>query len=356
MTLTEIFDNALANNASDIHLIADSHPVIRVDGKLAAITTIPQLTPQDIETIITPILTDPQKEVLVNNRSLDFSHAYGVEGRSEKGRFRINLYYQKDTLAAAFRVLPKQIKTIEELGLPQICHTFAALKQGFILVTGPTGQGKSTTLASIINEINMTRPVNIITIEDPIEYIYPPGKSIISQREIGIDTLSWGEALRSALREDPDVLLIGEMRDPESTASAITIAETGHLVFSTLHTNSASQSINRIIDSFPEHQQNQIKIQLSTTIGGIISQRLVPRIDGGRVVASEIMIATNAIRSNIREGKTHLLDSTIETSQDAGMISLEASLADLVKRGIISVDVAQGYSLRKELLTRLISS
>lgn len=201
----------------------------------------------------------------------------------------------------------------------------------------------------------MTQEANIITIEDPIEYIYPKGKSIISQRELGIDTLSWAESLRSSLREDPDVLLVGEMRDPESIASAITMAETGHTVFSTLHTNSAAQTIDRAIDSFPENQQSQIRAQLSGSIGGVISQRLVPRIDGGRVVAAEIMVANNAIRSNIREGKTHLIDSIIETSQEAGMIPLEMSLANLVKEGVITLEVAKGYAMRQESFTQLVA-
>ena len=238
--------------------------------------------------------------------------------------------------------------------LPKICHDFAKLKQGFVLVTGPTGHGKSTTIAAMINEINMTDEANIITIEDPIEYIYPKGKSIISQREIGGDTLSWAESLRSALRQDPDVILIGEMRDPESIASAITMAETGHLVFSTLHTNSASQSVDRIIDSFPEKQQNQIRAQLSGALVGIISQRLIPKIDNGRIVAAEVMIANNAIKSNIREAKTHLIDSIIETSQNEGMIPLETSLAMLVKEGVITLETARSYVLRPESFAQLI--
>lgn len=213
------------------------------------------------------------------------------------------MFFQRDTVAASLRLLPSTVKTIEELNLPNICHTFASYKQGFVLVTGPTGHGKTTSIASMVNEINMTRSENIITIEDPIEYVYSRGKSIISQREIGQDTHSWNESLKSILREDPNVVVIGEMRDPESIASAITIAETGHLVFSTLHTNSASQSIDRIIDSFPEVQQNQVRIQLSAALAGIISQRLIPTINGERTVACEILIATNAIRSNIREAK-----------------------------------------------------
>lgn len=354
MTIQELFEKTIAGNASDLHLVAGIPPTIRVDGKLIAIASYPPLTNQDIEGLIFSILTPEQKELFLTNRSLDFSYGFGGGDYGEKGRFRINIYYQRNTVAGAFRLLPAKVKTIEELKLPQICHTFAKLKQGFVLVTGPTGHGKSTTIASIINEVNMTEAANIITIEDPIEYVYPKGRSIISQREIGIDSHSWAESLKSALREDPDVVLIGEMRDPESIASAITMAETGHLVFSTLHTNSAAQSIDRIIDSFSERQQNQIRAQLAGSLGGIISQRLIPRIDGGRIVACEVMIANNAIKSNIREGKTHLIDSILETSQDVGMIPLEASLAALVKEGVVTLDTARGYVLRQESFNQLV--
>lgn len=355
MTIQELFDKTIQSNASDLHLLAGVFPMIRIDGKLTPITSAPALTNQEIEALVFSILNEAQKEMFLANRSIDFSYAYGGGDYGDKGRFRINLYYQRNTVAGAFRLLPPKVKTIEELFLPKICHTFSNLKQGFILVTGPTGHGKSTTLASIINEINMSRPANIITIEDPVEYVYPPGKSIISQRELGSDTLSWGESLRSSLREDPDVLLVGEMRDPESIASAITIAETGHLVFSTLHTNSASQSVDRMIDAFPESQQSQIRIQLASTLEGIISQRLISRIDGGRVPAVEILIGTNAVKSNIREGKTHLIDSIIETSQDIGMISLEVSLAELVKQGIVALETARSYALRQETFLNLVS-
>lgn len=349
MDLKELFTKTIAANASDIHILAKNPPLLRVDGNLLSLTN-EDLSAAEIEEMCFSILSESQKEMLINNRTLDFS--YSFEEENIKGRFRINLYYQKNTLAGAFRLLPPIIKTIDELKLPSICHSFARLKQGFILVTGPTGHGKSTTLAAIMDEINEERSVNIITIEDPIEYMYEKKKATISQREIGSDTYSWSEALKSILREDPDVVLIGEMRDPESIASAVTIAETGHLVFSTLHTNSAAQSIDRIIDSFPEHQQSQIKIQLAATLEGIISQRLLPKIEGGRVVATEILLGTNAIRSNIREGKTHLIDSIIETSQAEGMISLDLSLATLVKEGLISSETAKSYSLHDKQLSR----
>lgn len=354
MDLGVLLDKAIISNASDLHLLSGIQPTLRIDGRLTPLQSFNPLTNQEVEALIFSIINEAQKESLVTNRVLDFSYAHGGGDYGDKGRFRVNLYYQKGTLAGAFRLLPPKVKTVEELSLPKICHYFAELKQGFILVTGPTGHGKSTTIASIVNEINMTKAANIITIEDPIEYIYPKGKSIFSQRELGIDTHSWGEGLRSILREDPDVVVIGEMRDPESIASAITIAETGHLVFSTLHTNSASQTIDRIIDAFPEHQQNQIRVQLSNTLEGVISQRLIPKIDAGRVVAYEVLIANPAIKANIREGKTHLIDSIIETSQDVGMIPLELSLADLVKQGLVSLDVARGYALREKELLRLV--
>lgn len=354
MSIQELFDKTIASGASDLHLIAGVPPAIRIDGRLISLSSYQELTNKDIEELIYSIITPEQKELFLTNRSLDFSFGFGGGDYGERGRFRINIYFQRGTQAGAFRLLPAQVKTIEELSLPQVCHQFAKLKQGFILVTGPTGHGKSTTIASIINEINMTQQANIITIENPIEYVYPKGRSIISQREIGIDSLSWAESLKSALREDPDVIMIGEMRDPESIASAITMAETGHIVFSTLHTNSASQTVDRIIDSFPEKQQNQIRAQLSQSLGGIISQRLIPKIDAGRIVACEIMIANNAVKSNIREGKTHLLDSIIETSQETGMLPLETSIAALVKQGFITLEVAKSYVLRQESFNQLI--
>jgi twitching motility protein PilT len=355
MDIKSLFDKTIELNASDLHLLAGMNPVFRVDGKLAQMTNLPVLSTKDIDTMVGSLLSQSQKEMLVANRALDFSFGYGGGDYGSKGRFRINLYFQRGTLAGAFRLLPPKVRTMEELHLPKIVHKFAELQQGFILITGPTGHGKSTTLSAVINEINMTRADNIITVEDPIEYVYPKGKSVISQRELGQDTHSWKEALRSALREDPDVVLVGEMRDPESIAAAITLAETGHLVFSTLHTNSAAQAIDRIIDSFPEHQQSQIRIQLASTLEGVVSQRLIPQVDGGRIIACEVLLGTNAVKSNIREGKTHLIDSIIETSQDVGMIPLEVSLASLVRGGNITLDTARSFTSREKELLRLIS-
>ncbi len=353
MTITELFEKTIAENASDLHLLAASPPVLRIDGTLQKISA-DLLNTEQINEMIVSLLSENQKELFLENKSLDFSYGFGGGAYGDRGRFRINIYFQRGTAALAARLLPPKVKTIDELHLPQIIHRFPQLRQGFVLLTGPTGHGKSTTLAAIINEINMARGDNILTIEDPIEYMYPPGKSIVSQRELGLDTLSWHEALKSALREDPDVVLIGEMRDTDSIASAMTIAETGHLVFSTLHTNSASQTIDRIIDSFPEHQQNQIRIQLAGTIAGIVSQRLIPKIEGGRVVATEVLMGTQAVKSTIRDGKTHLLDSIMETSKDDGMFLLEHSLSTLVKEGAITLESANAYAQRPGTLTRLI--
>ncbi|MEK7450899.1 MAG: type IV pilus twitching motility protein PilT [Patescibacteria group bacterium] len=355
MEIQELLNITIQNKASDLHLLAGIVPTIRVDGSLVFLPNYPAVTKEDAERMIFSILTPSQKELLLANKELDFSFGFGGGTYGNLGRFRVNLYFQRGILSGAFRFLEPNIKTIDDLHLPKIAHNFAALKQGFILVTGPTGQGKSTTLAAIINEINANRANHILTIEDPIEYIYPNGKSIISQREMGSDTHSWGMALKSALREDPDVVLVGEMRDPETISSAITVAETGHLVFSTLHTNSASQTIDRIIDSFPADQQTQIKIQLASTLKGIISQRLVPMINGGRVPAVEILIGTPAVANNIREGKTHLIDSIIQTSSDEGMITLESSLASLVLAGNISLETAKEYALHQDDLARLVS-
>ena len=269
-------------------------------------------------------------------------------------RFRVNAYTQKGSLAASFRRIPLLIPEIGKLGLPKIIYGFTSLRQGLVLVTGPTGHGKTTTLAAIINEINQQRAEHIVTIEDPIEFAFTPIKSIISQREMGQDTHSWKMALKSVLREDPNVVLIGEMRDYETISAAITIAETGHLVFATLHTNSASQTIDRIVDVFPEEQQVQMRLQLSNVIEGVFSQRLVPTVDNKRVVAHETMLGTSAIKTLIREGKTHQIDNVLQTSQEAGMNTIEMSLADLVKNGSVAMEVALSYSLRPELLNRLV--
>jgi len=355
MDIQELLKLTVQNKASDLHLLVGIPPSIRVDGILNSLQNYPPVTPQVMEQMIYSVLKPAQKEILIANKELDFSFGIGGGAYGNLGRFRVNIYYQRGYLSGAFRYLEPRIRNIEELKLPKVIHNFASLKQGFVLVTGPTGHGKSTTLAAIINEINLSKPMHILTIEDPIEYVYPIGKSIISQREMGQDSHSWSYALRSALREDPDVVLVGEMRDPETIASAITIAETGHLVFSTLHTNSASQTIDRIIDSFPSSQQPQIRIQLASTLKGIISQRLLPQINGGRIPAVEVLIGSNAVATNIREGKTHLIDSIIETSQEAGMISLESSLSTLVTNGSISLETAKSYATHPDDLLRMVA-
>jgi twitching motility protein PilT len=354
MDIQELFKITIKEAASDLHLLAGIPPTLRKDGLLKYLTGYSPLAPQEIEEMIYSLLSPAQKELLIANKELDFSFGVGGGVYGDLGRFRANLYYQRRCLSGAFRLLPPSILSIEDLHLPAILHNFSDLTQGLVLVTGPTGHGKSTTLASIINEINLKRPAHIITIEDPIEYVYSEGKSIISQREMGVDTHSWDFALRSVLREDPDVVLIGEMRDPETIAAAITIAETGHLVFSTLHTNSAAQSIDRIIDSFPSTQQSQIKIQLAATLKGIVSQRLLPMINGGRIPAVEILIGTPAVASIVRDGKTHLIDSVIQTSKDKGMIGIDSSLAALVLSGNISLDMGKSYSLHQEDFLRMV--
>ncbi|MCL4353166.1 type IV pilus twitching motility protein PilT [Patescibacteria group bacterium] len=352
MNIQDLLSLTIKNNASDLHLLSSVPPVLRIDGSLSYIGNLSPLTVRDIEAMVFSIITPEQKELLSTNKELDFSVGFSLNETT--GRFRVNAYFEKGSLAVAFRFLSSSIRTLEELKLPKVLHSFASLKQGLVLVAGPTGHGKSTTLASIINEINLNKASHILTIEDPVEYVYPKGKSIVSQRELSIDTHSWAMALRSALREDPDVVLVGEMRDPETMEAAITIAETGHVVFSTLHTNSASQSIDRIVGVFPPYQQPQIRIQLAATLKGIVSQRLMPQIAGGRVPAVEVLVGTPAVASNIRDGKTHLIDSIIQTSQDAGMITLESSLASLVLAGSITLEMARSYALHQEELLRMV--
>lgn len=351
MGIKELLQLTIDRNSSDLHIIAGIPPYLRIEGQLMAVPNEPVLTHDIIEKFAKEVLTTEQMEKLTVNREIDFSLPF-----NEKARFRINAYTQKRTYAIAFRAIPIDIPDIKTLGLPKILHTFTSLRQGFILVTGPTGHGKSTTLAAILNEINKTRSEHILTIEDPVEFIFRPDKSIISQREMGTDTHSWHTALRSALREDPDVVLVGEMRDYETMASALTVAETGHLVFASLHTNSAAQTIDRIVDVFPEEQQPQVKLQLSNVIEAVFSMRLVPSIEGKRVVAYEVMLGTSAIKTAIREGKTHQIDNILQTSTEIGMNTLEMSLANLVKSGKINLEIAQSFSLRPEELSRLVRS
>ena len=334
--------------ASDLHLVVGMPPMLRIEGALTPIESKP-VTDEDAQQLVFALLTSEQKDLFLVNRELDFS--YDHEG---KGRFRVNVYHQKGFVSAALRLIPSEIKSIEDLNLPKLYHSFANLRQGFILVTGPTGHGKSTTLASIIQEINETRSVHVVTVEDPIEYVYPIGSSVVSQRELHADTHSWEIALRSVLREDPDVVLVGEMRDYETIAAALTIAETGHLVFATLHTNSAAQTIDRIVDVFPEHQQGQIRLQLSNTLEAVLSQRLLPAVSGGRLPVAEILLATPAVRTTIREGKTHLIDNVIQTSDDIGMQTLETNMSFWVRSGKLSLETAMEWAIRPGELRRLV--
>ncbi|MEK7605968.1 MAG: type IV pilus twitching motility protein PilT [Patescibacteria group bacterium] len=352
--IQELLQLTIKNNASDLHLLVGISPALRIDGALRYLTNYDPLTRESVEGLVYSLMTPEQKELLLANKELDFSFGFGGGAYGDMGRFRINAYFQRGYLAAAFRFLPPVIRTLEQLGLPPVCHEFAEMRQGFVMVTGPTGHGKSSTLAAIINEINLNKAAHILTIEDPIEYVYAKGTSIMSQREMGTDTHSWAMALRSALREDPDVVLVGEMRDPETMQAALTIAETGHLVFATLHTNSAAQSIDRIVDSFPDHQRSQIRTQVAATLKGIISQRLIPRLTGGRLPAVEILLGSSAIASNIRDGKTHLIDSAIQTSKDVGMITLEDSLTQLVRTGQISLDIAKGFANHPDEITKMV--
>ena len=349
VAIQKLLEFVVTKDASDLHLLVGAHPSVRIDGALHPITDVSVLGPQEVERMVFDLLTSEQKDLLLANKEIDFSFSWG-----EHARFRVNVYYQQGALAAALRLIPRRIRSIDELGLPPVFHSFCNLRQGFIMVTGPTGHGKSTSLAAMIQEINSSRGEHILTIEDPIEYVYPPGKSLVSQREMHLDTHSWEIALRSALREDPNVVLVGEMRDYETISHAITIAETGHLTFATLHTNNAAQTIDRIIDVFPEHQQVQVRLQLSNTLEAVVSQRLLPAVNGGRVVVAEVLIATPAVRTVIREGKTHLIDNIIQTSSEMGMISLEAALAKLVSSGKLSQETAAQYAFRLEELERLL--
>lgn len=343
-----LLEEVVKRKASDLHLQVGLPPMIRVDGTLIGIAGADVLSDEAVETLIFAILDEDQKQILLKDKEFDFSFAFG-----ELGRFRVNAFHERGNLAAALRLIPNEILTIEQLGLPAIVNKFAEYPRGLVLVTGPTGSGKSTTLAAMIHKINMERSEHIITIEDPIEYTHRSKKSVIVQREVHYDTYSFSAALRSALREDPDVVLIGEMRDLETIASAITIAETGHLVFATLHTNSAAQSIDRMIDVFPPHQQPQIRSQLSNILMAIASQRLIPQIGGGRIAAAEILIATPAVRNIIREGKTHQLEAVIQTGAEFGMQSMDKTLVNMVHNGTISYDDARSVAVDIEELDRL---
>jgi twitching motility protein PilT len=343
-----LLEEVIKKKASDLHLQVGLPPMLRVDGALTPATNAPVLTEETIEVLIFAILDDDQKQILLKDKDFDFSFAFG-----DLGRFRVNAFHERGNLAAALRLIPNEILSIEQLGLPNIINKLADYPRGLVLVTGPTGSGKSTTLAGMIGKINNERATHIITIEDPIEYTHRSRKSVIVQREVHYDTYSFSAALRSALREDPDVVLIGEMRDLETIASAITIAETGHLVLATLHTNSAAQSIDRMIDVFPPHQQPQIRSQLANILQAIVCQRLIPSIGGGRVAAAEILVATSAVRNIIREGKTHQLEAVIQTGAEFGMQSMDRTLVNLIHAGTITYDEARNFAVDLDELDRL---
>ena len=344
-----LLEACIKHGASDLHIQVGLPPILRVDGSLVPIPNTPILTTEIVDTLIFSTLDSMQRETLAKDKEFDYSFAFG-----EIARFRVNAFNEKGHLAAAFRLIPTKMPTIEELGMPQVISSFAEYPRGLVLVTGPTGSGKSTTLAAIINKINSEKSVHILTIEDPIEFTHKSKRSLVAQREVHYDTYSFSRALKSALREDPDVVLLGEMRDLETISAAITIAETGHLVFATLHTNSAAQSVDRMIDVFPAEQQPQIRSQLAGILMAVCSQRLVPAIGGGRVCAAEIMVANTAIRSIIREGKTHQLDTAIQTGASEGMQTMDRTLAKLVQQGTVTYDSAREYAVDVREFERIV--
>lgn len=345
----DLLSTVVKENASDLHISVGRHPTLRVDGALLPLLKEEIITPESARDFALGLLEASGQERFLREKELDFSYNF-----REQARFRVNVFHQRGFIGAALRLIPAKIKTFADLNLPPILEEFARRQQGFFLVVGPTGHGKSTTLAAMVDYINHARADHIITIEDPIEYLFASDRSIIDQREVGVDTTDFGRALRSMFREDVDVAMVGEMRDSETIAAAVTAAETGHLILSTLHTNNAAQTINRIIDTFPPEQQNQIRVQLASSLIGIISQRLIQRVSGGLVPAAEVMIANPAVRNLIRENKTHELDMVVETSSEEGMISLNRSLTRLVRKGEITLENAMLYSLNPGELQTLL--
>lgn len=347
--LEDLVLTVIHEGASDLHLVVGRHPTIRVAGDLIPLVKKPLLEPEDTLGLAKELMDAASLKLFQDTKEMDFSFSFGKEAR-----FRGNAFFQKGTIAVALRLIPKRIKTIKELSLPPVLEVFTKRKQGFFLVVGPVGQGKSTTLAAMIEMINNERAENIITIEDPIEYVFTPDHSIISQREVRFDTTDFHVALRACFREDVDIILIGEMRGLDTVSTAVTAAETGHMVFSTLHTNSASQTIDRIIDSFPADQQDQIRVQLAGSLAGIFSQRLVPRISGGLIPAYELLINNTAVANLIRERRTHEIPMAIETGSELGMIDMNRSLADLVRSGEITAQNAYLHTLNPRALERMI--
>ncbi len=346
--MARLLDQTIASKASDLHIVVGVNPSVRIDGELLPLQDEPILDPKTAQDLVLSLLDEPMRDDFARKKEIDFSFGY------KEYRFRANAYLQAGTMSVALRLIPLEIRNFEQLGLPPLLERFSSSGQGFVIITGPTGHGKSTTLAAIINQINEERRGRIITIEDPIEYVFKHKKSTVIQRELGQDTNSFSRALRASLREDPDVVLVGEMRDLETVEAALTIAETGHLVFTTLHTNSAAQTADRIIDIFPPHQQQQVRAQLASVLLGVISQRLIPKVGGGRVAAVELMIANSAVRNTIREGKTHQLSNIIQTSAAEGMISLDKVLAEQVSKGEITIDNALTWSLDPKALKMMV--
>jgi twitching motility protein PilT len=349
-SIDDLLEQMVALGASDLHVATGSQPVIRLNGHLERLEEFPRLTPDDTQRLLYRILSTEQQKHLEIKRQIDVSHS--IPGLA---RFRVNVYFQRESLGAAFRMIPTELKTLEDLGLPPQLHELATKPRGLVLVTGPTGSGKSTTLAAVIDEINRTRSDHIMTIEDPIEFLHRHKRCIVNQREIGPDATSFAEALRGALRQDPDVILLGEMRDLETIATALTAAETGHLVFATLHTQDAPSTVDRLIDVFPAAQQEQVRVQIASTIQGIVTQTLVPTLDGSaRVAACEILLPDDAVRNLIRQAKVEQMYSVMQTGSSRGMQTLEQALVDLVSRGVVSQDMAMSRSSRPDQLLGLL--
>lgn len=347
MDIKELLQTAVKKEASDLHLVVGLPPILRVDGELEEIEKEKAISKKEMEQAIFSLISEKQKDELEEKRDLDLSYEI------LNSRFRVNLFYERDNLGLVARIISDKMPTLEDLEIPFVVRELLNLKQGLILVTGPTGCGKSTTLAAMINYINTNHRCNIITLEDPIEYIFQPEKSIIMQRQLGSDMMNFASGLKHALRQDPNVIMVGEMRDLETIATTITLAETGHLVLATLHTYSAAQTIDRIIDAFPPHQQNQVRMQLSMTLASVISQRLLPKVDGGRVAAREILINNSAVSNLIRENKVAQIKTVLETNARDGMISMDQDLKRLYKEKLINKEVAKSQMVNPEQLERL---
>ena len=347
--IDELADTVLKEGGSDLHLVPGYRPTVRVSGLLVPLMKYEELKPEDTLGLLKIILRPEHQELFEKEREVDFSWSF-----KEDTRFRANGYFTKGNVAISMRFIPNKIPTLQELNLPETLKYFSELQQGFFLVVGPVGHGKSTTLASLVEMINETRSEHIVTVEDPIEFIYKPKRAMVDQREVRIDTEGFHTALTHALRQDVDVILIGEMRNPETMAAAVTAAETGHLVFSTLHTNNAAQTIDRIIDSFPANQQDQIRVQLAGSLVGIFSQRLVPRVSGGLIPAYELLVNNNAVSNLIREKRTHEINTVVETGLESGMVDMNRSLAALVRAGEVTVDDARRFSLNPKVLEKML--